>query len=349
MVNQLISQPKRIEWVDLAKGLTILLVVIMHSTNSVERHLGAEGWMHYVLDYATPFRMPVFFAVAGLFAAKVILKDWRTFLDGKLVHFAYFYIIWMTIQFIFKTPFFVQEFGAQGTALYYLASYVQPFGLLWFIYLLPVYFIVLRLTQKLPMLMQFVLAVAAKLLVVETGVNVVDFFAKYYVFFLVGHFGHALWFKLADYAEDRRVLALAGLGLWAAVNGWMVGLGLHEDKSIAIGMGVAGFLAVVSFMALLPEMPGLSWFASVLRYCGQRSLPIYLGFFLPMGVSRLVASKLCDSCDPGTIAFIVSMISIFGALTMYEIASRLKIGTFLYMRPDWARLKQGRSPFVPAE
>ncbi len=71
-------------------------------------------------------------------------KDWSFFLNNKLVHFAYFYLLWMTIQFAFKAPFFIQDFGAEGTALYWLTSFVQPFGLLWFIYLLPVCFIVLR-------------------------------------------------------------------------------------------------------------------------------------------------------------------------------------------------------------
>lgn len=339
----------RIEWVDYAKGLTILLVVILHATHGVEKVLDAEGWMHHIIAFAQPFRMPVFFAVAGLFAAKAISKPWREFLDGKLVHFAYFYILWVTIQFVFKAPFFVSEFGIEATIAKYLTAFVQPFGLLWFIYLLPIYFIFLRLSRNVPMAAQFTVAILARLVLSESSIGVVEFFSKYYVFFLVGHFGHALWFKLAETAKKQKALATIGLLLWAGANAWIVNLGYNIYAPVAIMMGIVGFMAVIEFMALLPDLPVAGKLADVFRYFGQRSLPIYLGFFLPMGVTRLVAMKLCETCDAGTIAFVVSLVSIVGALIMYELVMWLKIGRFLYVRPDWARLKQRQTSFVPAE
>ena len=48
--------------------------------------------------------MPDFFLISGLFLASVIDRDWRTYLDRKVVHFVYFYLLWMTIQFAFKAP-----------------------------------------------------------------------------------------------------------------------------------------------------------------------------------------------------------------------------------------------------
>ena len=336
---------RRVEWVDLAKGLTILLVVIMHATGGVELQLNDEGWMHHVLAFATPFRMPVFFAVAGLFAAKAISKDWGTFLDSKFVHFAYFYVIWMTIQFVFKAPFFIQDFGVNGTLAYYIASFVQPFGLLWFIYLLPIYFLVLRLTRPLPMLVQFALAIACKAYLTHTGINVVDFFSKYYVFFLAGHFGREFWFAQARFASEKKLLAAALFAVWTLVNGFVVYQGYGAILPVTILMGVLGFMAVINLMAILPHAGP----AQVLRFCGQRSLTIYLGFFLPMGISRLVLTRFTDILDPGTIAFLVSMSAIFGALIMYQAVKTLKIGTFLYKRPDWARLGQRRAELIPAE
>ncbi|SNY90167.1 Uncharacterized membrane protein YcfT [Cohaesibacter sp. ES.047] len=349
MAQQPVANKQRIEWIDLAKGLTILLVVIMHSTGGVELHFDSEGWMHHVLAFATPFRMPVFFAVAGLFAANAISKDWRTFLDSKFVHFAYFYVIWMTIQFIFKTPFFIQTLGSEGTLSYYIASFVQPFGLLWFIYLLPIYFLVLRVTKPVPMLAQFVIAIACKAYLTHTGINVVDFFSKYYVFFLAGHFGRDLWFSLAGAADRNRYTVFAGLSLWAGVNGAVVYLGYGDILPVTILMGVLGFVAVIGLIAIVPKSGLAGTPAHLLRFCGQRSLPIYLGFFLPMGVSRLALSRFTDVIDVGTIAFLVSLTAIAGAIVMFEAVKRLKIGTFLYVRPEWARLRLRRVEMVPAE
>src|SRR6478736_6788627 len=93
---------KRVAFVDYAKGLCIIMVVMMHSTLGVEKAAGAEGWLNLVVAFAMPFRMPDFFLISGLFLANVIDRDWREYLDRKLIHFGYFYLIWMTIQLGFK-------------------------------------------------------------------------------------------------------------------------------------------------------------------------------------------------------------------------------------------------------
>src|SRR5258705_11112426 len=138
---------QRVDWVDYAKGFCIVFVVMMHSTLGVGNTLGQEGWLHSVVAFAKPFRMPDFFLISGLFLARVIERDWRTYLDRKVVHFVYFYLLWTAIQFAVKAPMFAQEHGALGTLLLYLESFVEPFGTLWFIYLLPIFFVVTKLVH----------------------------------------------------------------------------------------------------------------------------------------------------------------------------------------------------------
>ena len=139
----------RIDWVDYAKGFCIIFVVMMHSTLGVEHALGQEGWLRKVVAFAKPFRMPDFFLISGLFLAQVIDRDWRTYLDRKVVHFVYFYLLWTAIQFAFKAPMFVHEHGPLGTVWLYLESFWEPFGTLWFIYLLPIFFVTTKLAHSL--------------------------------------------------------------------------------------------------------------------------------------------------------------------------------------------------------
>src|SRR5262245_62062436 len=87
----------RVDWVDYAKGICIVMVVMMHSVLGVELAAGETGFMHLVVAFAKPFRMPDFFLISGLFLPLVIDRDWRTYLDRKVVHFAYFYVLWVTI------------------------------------------------------------------------------------------------------------------------------------------------------------------------------------------------------------------------------------------------------------
>ena len=138
----------RVDWVDYAKGICIVMVVMMHSVLGVEAAAGEPGFMHLFVAFAKPFRMPDFFLISGLFLSVVIDRDWRTYLDRKVVHFAYFYVLWVTIQFGFKAPYFHAETGWSHAGYLYLESFIEPFGTLWFIYLLPIFFVVIKATRR---------------------------------------------------------------------------------------------------------------------------------------------------------------------------------------------------------
>src|SRR6202049_3134947 len=126
----------RIDWVDYAKGICIVMVVMMHSVLGVELAAGQTGLMHLLVAFAKPFRMPDFFLISGLFLSVVVDRDWRTYLDRKVVHFAYFYLLWVTIQFGFKAPGFAAEAGWGPRGFMYLGSLIEPFRSLGFITLL---------------------------------------------------------------------------------------------------------------------------------------------------------------------------------------------------------------------
>src|SRR5947199_2359358 len=140
----------RIDWVDYAKGICIVMVVMMHSVLGVEAAAGQTGFMHALVAFAKPFRMPDFFLISGLFLSVVIDRSWRTYLDRKVVHFAYFYALWVTIQFIIKAPGFAAQHGWAQVGYDYLEAFVEPFGTLWFIYLLPIFFVVTKFFRAVP-------------------------------------------------------------------------------------------------------------------------------------------------------------------------------------------------------
>ena len=186
----------RIDWVDYAKGICIVMVVMMHSVLGVEKAAGDTGFMHAFVVFAQPFRMPDFFLISGLFLAVVIDRDWRTYLDRKVVHFAYFYVLWMTIQFGFKAPGFAAEQGWRHVGLLYLESFIEPFGTLWFIYLLPMFFVVTKLSRGIPAVAVWVVAAALEMAHVATGWTVIDEFCARFVYFYSGYLFAAYVFAL---------------------------------------------------------------------------------------------------------------------------------------------------------
>ena len=324
---------ERIDWVDYAKGFCIVMVVMMHSTLGVEAALGREGWLHYAVAFAKPFRMPDFFLISGLFLARVIERDWRTYLDRKVVHFAYFYVLWVTIQFAVKAPGFAAEYGWSGAAGLYLESFIQPFGTLWFIYLLPIFFVVTKLTRGVPSVLLWLAAAALEIAPIETGSVIVDEFASRFVYFYTGYLIAPRIFALAANVQLRAAPAAAALGLWALVNGTFVFNGLAELPILSLALGLLGAAAVVSVSALMAT----SDVFRPLRYCGRNSIVIYLAFFLGMAASRAALIKTGFIADIGTIAAIVTIAGVIGALALFWAVRGTPL-KFLFERPQAFRL-----------
>jgi uncharacterized membrane protein YcfT len=340
------AAPARIDWVDYAKGICIVMVVMMHSVLGVEIAAGQTGFMHLVVMFAKPFRMPDFFLISGLFLSVVIDRDWRTYLDRKVVHFAYFYVLWVTIQFGFKAPSFAAETNWSHVGFLYLESFIEPFGTLWFIYLLPVFFVVTKATRRMPPLLIWGVAALLEMAHVATGWTVIDEFCARFVYFYSGYLFAQYVFALSDRARARPALALAGLALWALVNGGLVKSGFSEWPLISLALGLAGACAIIIIGTLLARAHWLTF----LRFCGEHSIVIYLAFFLPMATTRTLLLKTGLIHDIGTISLVVTIVGVAGALAIWRIA--LAIGAdFLFERPAafWIAPKQPRPKLQAAE
>lgn len=340
------SSSSRIDWVDYAKGICIVMVVMMHSVLGVEAAAGKTGFMHLLVEFAKPFRMPDFFLLSGLFLAVVIDRDWRTYLDRKVVHFAYFYVLWVTIQFGFKAPGFAAELGWSRVGLLYLESFVEPFGTLWFIYLLPLFFVVAKLTRSLSPLAVLGAAIALESARISTGWTVIDEFASRFVYFYAGYlFAHSV-FTLSDRARAMPVLAMAGLALWLLVNGALVWSGFSEWPLVSLALGFAGAGAIIVSGTLLARLEGLT----ALRFLGEHSIVIYLAFFLPMAATRALLLKTALIADIGVVSLIVTIAGIVGALAIWRLA-QLSRANFLFERPSafWIAPKRARVAMQAAE
>ena len=338
------ARGNRVDWVDYAKGFCIIMVVTMHSTLGVEKAADATGWMHYLVAFAKPFRMPDFFMISGLFLSLVIDRDWRTYLDKKVVHFAYFYVLWLTIQFAFKAPAIAAEEGTVGVLREYALSFIEPFGTIWFIYLLPIFFVLAKATKQVPWWIIWLAGAVLEAAHIQTNWIIIDEFAARFVYFYSGYIFAPQIFRLAEAVIRRGWAAAAFLLVWAVAEGAAVFSGISELPGVSLGLGLVGAVAVVSFSALLSKSDLLA----PLRYCGQNSIVIYLAFFLPMAASRTLLLKLGVISDLGTISVLVTVCGVIGPLLLFWAVrgTRLRL---LFERPVWAHLGERPTAMVPAE
>ncbi len=339
----------RLEWVDVAKGLCIVLVVLMHSTLGVEKAIGEPTALNAFIEWARPFRMPDFFLISGLFLAARIDRPWRQYLDTKVVHFAYFYVLWLTIQFGLKAPGMIAESGASATLQDYLTSFFVPFGTLWFIYLLMVYFVVAKLLRPAPNLLVLAGAAAMHVFAPHTGVFILDEFTSRFVFFYSGYALAPMVFAFAERLRTTPALWLAvALVIWGVINAAGVNSGIALMHGPDLLFSYVGIGAVIAFSVLmLPNLVG-----DVLAYCGRNSIAVYLAFTVFMGPVRIVLLKLTGGDAAAAVALASAFAGVAGALAMQWAVKGTWAG-FLFTRPAMFRLSsqpgkaRGAAPIQP--
>ena len=336
-------------WVDHAKGISIILVVMMHSTLGVGIAMGGTGWLHAAVEFAQPFRVPAFFVLAGLFAHRAMVWPWRRFIDGRIIHYAYFYVLWVTIQFAFKAPGIAASDGIGGAAGTYALAFVQPFGTLWFIYMLPIFYLAVRWTRILPMPVVGLVALALHLAPIATGWTVIDEFAARFIFFFVGY---ALYERIFDFAaaiQRRPATAIGALAAWLAIHAWAQAM--FAFPGLTSVLAVFGSMAVIAVAALiaganLPER-ATGWLA----WCGRYSIVIYLAFFLPMAVTRVAIVKTGLITDVGLASLVTTIAALVGPVVFYWLTQATGRGRFLFERPRLATYERRATDraLVPAE
>jgi uncharacterized membrane protein YcfT len=342
-------------WVDTAKGISIILVVMMYAAYNTGEHTGGIGFLHYVIGFATPFRMPEFFLISGLFLSQVIARPWRRYADRRIVHYLYFYALWAAISIGLKIGLFSR---APGQMLHDLAlAVVEPYGVLWFIYMLAVFSLAAKLLWqwRVPHWVVVPLAAVLQMTAYVSPSYIVTQFCAYFVFFYLGYAASPLVFRLVALAERHKRAAVAGLVVWALAEGLLVfspgyalhpmdmQMGLAAWPPLHLALAVIGALALCVMGALLAELPWMDW----LRWLGEHSLVVYVAFTIPMSIVRGILLWSGLVTDTGMLSLVVLVASTASPVILYLIVKRIGLGTFLFERPRWAHVPEKRPEGAP--
>jgi uncharacterized membrane protein YcfT len=351
------GQNNRLDWVDSAKGISIILVVMMYSVFNVGQDAEGVGLFHYVIGFATPFRMPEFFLISGLFLDQVLGRTWRAYADRRVVHYLNFYAVWAVIHLVLKIGILSAAPGEAAVDL--LWAIVEPYGVLWFIYLLAAFSAVTKLAYdlKAPKWAVWAFGAAFQMAHIQTGSYLVDQFCAYFVYFYSGYVLAPRIFRLVETALANKGMAVLGLGTYAAINialvfspGFAVlpnevQLGWAGFPGVRLMLAIAGALALCVTAGLITGFRATDW----LRWLGEHSIVVYLVFVLPMSFIRIVLGKLGLIQDVTLSSFIVMTGSIAVSVALYLTVQKVGRGKFLFERPRWAHIPgtKGSRSYVP--
>lgn len=353
------TSSSRLDWVDAAKGISIILVVMMHSAYGVGDDLHGTGILHYIIGWATPFRMPEFFLISGLFMSQVVGRPWRLFADRRAVHYLYFYFLWVILQVLFKVALGTGNMGEAVSQIVW--SVVDPYGVLWFIYMLAIYACATKLLHDLKVPHWAALAGGAALMMFlpQTGIYTLDHFAAYSVYFYAGYAGAPLVFRIVDWALDHIPAAIGFIVIYAVLEGVLVfggGSELHPRgltmgyaafPPLHLALGFAGSIFICLMGALLIRLPFMNW----LRWLGEHSIVVYLSFSIPMAATRELLLKTGLLKDVSSFSVLVMAVALVSPLVLYWLIQKTGWGRFLFERPAWAHIPgtPGSRSYQPAQ
>lgn len=344
-VTNVVSDNKA--WIDRAKGICIILVVMMHTALGVEKVLGQTGVLHAVVSWTKPFRMPDFFLLSGYLAGAIGALSWRSFVDRRILHYVYFYLLWLSIL----TGLKLATEGALTTDSFAHAlmfGLVEPFSTLWFIYVLPTFMVLARFARG---WLAWAIGIIATVLHVWAaaypdggayamsshvfGWIAPDSAALFLIFFLCGYLGRGLIDRTTGLIRMAPTAGIATMLLWAALHALALSAGLTAIPGLTIAFGLLGALAIVTLAVLIERVSALDWLA----FCGRHSLAIYLAFVIPMSASRSLLVGKLGVAQPDIVMAAVLVCAILFPLILERLVQRGPL-QFLFIRPSWAHLRK---------
>lgn len=259
----------RLSHIDAAKGVSIFLVVYWHAVD--DRLVFNEAlWM---------LRMPLFFFVSGLFAAKALEVNWHTFLINKVGNILYLYVFWTFV--VFATTILVAQVLGPDPINWRqpFMLFIEPPRTLWFMYALAVSFLIAKLIKPLPAPAVFAALFALYCWSISGGDwRTVPFYEK--VIRLFPFFYLAMWVKqpFLDLVERHHRFGWPLLGLFA-VSALVLFLSPVANWGIlTFAVGLLGVFGVAMSFRAIPD----SRITSLVANIGNRSLLVYVMHRIPL-------------------------------------------------------------------
>ena len=269
----------RTAWVDVAKGISISLVVLQHVVGS----LIPLGWAPEVAqDVSAVFtsqRMPLFFLASGIFATRILAGPWRRLAEHRLAFLVWLYVLWCVIRYVwFALLAHGTDLGSWPSLLGVLSELWLPASALWFIYALALFSVIGRATRAVPAAIRLGAAVVLSALV-GSGTVVIESYAwrvmaVNLVFFLLGADASVVIRGIAVGLSRGAATGVAVVAT-AAFVGLTIPLRFHGAAAVPGMRLVTSAVALLAGVALAVAIAGTR-VGRPAQWLGSRTLDVYL-------------------------------------------------------------------------
>ncbi|MBX6744241.1 MAG: acyltransferase family protein [Acetobacteraceae bacterium] len=283
---------QRVAWLDIARGSCMVLVVLLHADfalGRIEEH--PQGL--YLLNLAlVPLRLPLFFLVSGMLAARMLRRPAREVLRRRVLHYLWLYCLWWVLQHGFHAglagvtpPALMESFESPGSIAGLLTAAVTK---LWFLLALALFYLAALGLARLPaaahMAVAIALAVPGTLELGEAaGLPILDRFYDY-PFFALGLTAGQQIQEAASWLGARFHRLLPCAAAWVLATIFVHRAGLLTDNLAVAGLSVLAL--PVGFGAAAWAAGSARRWTGPLALIGRNTLTIYV--LHPMALHLLI-------------------------------------------------------------
>jgi uncharacterized membrane protein YcfT len=262
-------------WIDVAKGIAIIGVVLFHAGSVAPPSTRAASlWAQLDIVIFT-FILPLFFLVSGLVMGRALELPWRQFLIKRPLPLVYLFLLWSVI-------FAVVALASGGRIGWTLAQNLTLQTVLWFLPALALHMVVARAARRVRpvphLIVGALIAVPFAIWFPFDGYGLTHT-PHFYVFFLVGVIGRDVVVRKVSQARfrDFAVLLVGGVVL--------LGLALVVPPLRSIAYALSPLAAVPAILICSVWLSRVQLIGPALTYIGRRTMPIFLVHALVLQVA----------------------------------------------------------------
>lgn len=303
------SVPSRFLWIDTAKGLSILLVVILHVSVWYAQSYAPGHPLHFFSETFRFVRMPLFFFISGFLARSALARP----LSGAFNRTVGLYVIYA-----FWTLAYCLLIAGRSGAMRptdYLLAILLP-TVFWYIWVLPFFFVAAWVLHRLPgirpaplLLVLVVLSAVSPSIRAATGnllpapafLNI-HAIASNMLWFFAGIHGRDAWLRLIASGTPRRAALSVAAFVASAVATVHWGLGDYLKVPLSI-------LALYASAQVLGNIDQGEAIPQKLAKVGENTLPVYIfhifGVAIVSGISKVAGLDRLVGGSPMLWGFVV--------------------------------------------
>lgn len=328
------AKKPRITWIDYAKGIGIILVVLGHTLRGLRSSgiLTEEAGFRFVDAWIYSFHMPLFFLLSGLFANRKINHGAVSFIRDKFATLAYPYLVWSTLQTLMQAA--TSGHTNHKTSVYDLAGILtNPIMQFWFLYALLLITIIFYGLRRFGFGPLGALMIFTALWAIQTQVSLTDWMP------LRAAINNGLYYALgATVNQNRGSERLSLLSPYVLTMVAVLGFGavtlrttFAQETTIwmAPAVAVSGIAASLAIAVLLSRIDTLH----CIRVLGIYSLEIYVAHTIASAGARIVFQKFLHINDSTIHIVLGCTVGLIAPMILASLCRRFRT-EFLFRLPQ---------------